>query len=49
MRDRKKQREIFKEQNYCDKKNAYGNQDITPYNAIKNIDRENKNKNIVLR
>lgn len=35
MRDRKKQRQLFKEQNYCDKKDACGKSDLTPYNAIR--------------
>ena len=40
MRDRKKQRELRKtvgREARLDRKNAYGNDDLTPYQAVKNI------------
>lgn len=48
MRDRKKQRQLLKEQNYCDRKNTYGKSDLTPYNAIQ-IMKGKDVKDIVLR
>ena len=43
MRDRKKQRELRKtvgREARLERKNAYGNDDLTPYQAVKNIIKE---------
>lgn len=37
MRNREKQRDLFKEQNFSEKRDMCGKKDLTPYNAIQII------------
>jgi hypothetical protein len=42
MRNRQKQQELKKREERLDTRNAYGNRDLTPYNAVARIKGETK-------